>query len=407
METNDLEELRLFRRQVLQLLPLPHVSWPSPSSLRKASCQDWIYDNLFDAEKNISLPSERYQLLILKPLLAKIEDSISDPEEDVRRLSLKVDSCIKFIIHISAPCILNGSERGWFSQIYDCFLISIQGISDALMSHLAELMFTPLPSEADAAQQKGWVTYVPLLTPSSSDATTPSLTIDSATEPTLKLKESRSVISGAGTTGLRTWEAALHLASYLCSTPTARTHYITDKHILELGAGTGFLSILCAQHLGASHVTSTDGDEGVIDALKENLFHNTAEDNVTAGVMRWGWGIKDSLAEFEAEKRGGLDTVIGADVTYDKTVIPALVSTIRGVFERWPKIEVLISATVRNENTFAAFETACARNRFLVDEVEFPVTPMAEQRCLFHAADVPIRILRIRAPKVIRDPFAV
>lgn len=275
------------------------------------------------------------------------------------------------------------------------------------MSHLAELMFTPLPSEADAAQQKGWVTYVPLLTPSQSDATPSPSISESVTEPVLKLKESRSVISGAGTTGLRTWEAALHLASYLCSTPAARTRYITGKHILELGAGTGFLSILCAEHLGANHVTSTDGDEGVVDALKENLFHNTAEDNVTAGVMRWGWGIKDSLAEYEAERWGGLDTVIGADVTYDKTVIPALASTIRGLFERWPKIEVLISATVRNENTFAAFETACARNRFLVDEIEFPVTPMAEQTCLFHAADVPIRILRIRAPKVIRDPFQV
>ncbi|GAB7346045.1 hypothetical protein MBLNU457_4811t1 [Dothideomycetes sp. NU457] len=363
MDITNLEELRLFRRQVLQLLPLPHISWPSPFSLRQAPCQDWIYDNLFDAEKNISLPSERYQLSILKPLLAKIEDSITNPEEDE--------------------------------------------ISDALMGHLAELMFTPLPSEADAAQQKGWVTYIPLLTPPPSDTPTPPSPVDPVTEPTLKLKESRSVISGAGTTGLRTWEAALHLASYLCTTPAARTQYITNKHILELGAGTGFLSILCAQHLGATHVTSTDGDEGVIDALKENLFHNSAEDSVTAGVMRWGWGIKDSLAEYEAESWGGLDTVIGADVTYDKTVIPALASTIRGLFERWPRIEVLISATVRNQNTFAAFETACGRNRFLVDEVEFPVTPMAEQRCLFHAADVPIRILRIRAPDVIRDPFAV
>jgi len=281
--------------------------------------------------------------------------------------------------------------------------MTIQEISDTLMSHLAELMFTPLPSEADAAQQKGWVTYVPLLTLSPSDTSSPS----SATEPVLKLKESRSVISGAGTTGLRTWEAALHLASYLCNTPSARTLYIKDKHILELGAGTGFLSILCSRNLGAAYVTSTDGDEGVVDALKENLFYNSAEDSVSAGVMRWGWGIKDSLAEFEAERHGGLDTVIGADVTYDKTVIPALVGTIRGLFERWPVVEVLISATVRNENTFAAFEVACQRNRFLMEDIEFPVTAMSEQTCLFHAADVPIRILRIKAPKVIRDPFAV
>jgi len=104
MDTNKLVELRLFRRQILQLLPLPHISWPSPSTLRKAASQDWIYDNLFDAEKNTSLPSERYQLLILKPLLAKIEASITDPEEDVRRFSLQVDSCMHTPInHISVP----------------------------------------------------------------------------------------------------------------------------------------------------------------------------------------------------------------------------------------------------------------------------------------------------------------
>jgi len=92
MDTNELNELRLFRRQVLQLLPLPNISWPTPTTLRKTSSQDWIYDNLFNGEQNISLPSERYQLLILKPLLAKIEASIVDPEEDVRRFSLHVDT---------------------------------------------------------------------------------------------------------------------------------------------------------------------------------------------------------------------------------------------------------------------------------------------------------------------------
>lgn len=121
MDTNSLEELRLFRRQVLQLLQLPDISWPSSSTLRKASCQDWIYDNLFDAEKNISLPSERYQLLILKPLLAKIEDSISDPEEDVRRLSLMVDSCIKLINHVSALCVFHSVGRPVYSVSVNVF----------------------------------------------------------------------------------------------------------------------------------------------------------------------------------------------------------------------------------------------------------------------------------------------
>lgn len=38
---------------------------------------------MFDHERNTRLPSERYQLRVLKPLLAKIEQAIEDPEEDV------------------------------------------------------------------------------------------------------------------------------------------------------------------------------------------------------------------------------------------------------------------------------------------------------------------------------------
>jgi len=265
------------------------------------------------------------------------------------------------------------------------------------MNTLATLMFSPLPSEVDAVQQKSWVTYTPIRSSSAANAE----------DPTLTLKENRAVISGAGTTGLRTWEAALHLASYLCSDQIAATSYIEGKHVVELGAGTGFLSILCAKHLQAKYVTSTDGDEGVIDALKENLFYNDAETEVSTGVVRWGWALKDTLIDYETENHGTVDTVIGADVTYDKAVIPALVATIRNIFEKWPEANVLISATIRNEQTFAAFERACGKSAFQVQDVDFPLLPISEQTSLFHSADVPIRILKINAPKEIKDPFAV
>jgi len=265
------------------------------------------------------------------------------------------------------------------------------------MTAFTTLVCSPLPSEAEAAQQKSWVTYTPLLLPTSV----------STREPTVKLKESHAVISGAGTTGLRTWEAALHLGSYLCSSENARSSYAKDKHVLELGAGTGFLSILCAKHLGAKHVTATDGDAGVVEALKENLFYNDVERDVSAGVMRWGWTLKGSLVEHQVEEYGDVDTVLGADVTYDKAVIPSLVSTIRHVFETWPRANVLIAATIRNEQTFAPFEHACKRSDFGVIEVDYALPQMREQTCLFRSADVPIRILRISAPLTMKDSSAI
>jgi len=76
-------QLLLFRRQYLQLFEPDFLSWPPKPLLRDADAQAWLFKNLFDADRNDRLPSERYQLRVLKPLLAKIEQSIEDPEEDV------------------------------------------------------------------------------------------------------------------------------------------------------------------------------------------------------------------------------------------------------------------------------------------------------------------------------------
>lgn len=46
--------------------------------------------------------------------------------------------------------------------------------------------------------------------------------------------------------------------------------------------------------------------------------------------------------------------------TYDKTVIPRLVSTMNEFFDLNPALVVLISATIRNEATFETFLNACS-----------------------------------------------
>lgn len=72
----------------------------------------------------------------------------------------------------------------------------------------------------------------------------------------------------AGTTGLRTWTAALHLAHHILhssasiflSSPSVASSWRTPPPVLELGAGTGFLSLVLAQ-LGADVITTDLGDE--------------------------------------------------------------------------------------------------------------------------------------------------
>ncbi|KAF2834377.1 hypothetical protein M501DRAFT_944258 [Patellaria atrata CBS 101060] len=340
--------LIFLRRQFFQLVDLHALRWPESVTLKSPISQEWIFKNMFDLDNIQYPPPERYRLRVLKELIRKIESSIDDPEEDE--------------------------------------------ISDDLMSSLSELLSSKLLSEADAAQQKSYVTYS-LLTSES----------EPSSDRTVTLLESRSVISSTGTTGLRTWEAALHLGAFLSSNDGK--NYVSGKNILELGAGTGFVSILCAKHLGAKHVTATDGDEGIVDSLNTNIFLNDqdADRRVEAGVLRWGWSISEfSYGETITDEPYGL--IIGADVTYDKSVIPSLVSTLRELLALCPTADVLIAATIRNEKTFQSFLAACARHKLEANMIEYVQVPETQQRGLFYPTGTPIKILHITQSPGRHDP---
>lgn len=166
------------------------------------------------------------------------------------------------------------------------------------------LLITPKPTAIQQAQQLSQIKYT-APTPN----TTPARTIITC--------ESRGVILAGGTTGNRTWEAALHLGTYL-STESGES-LVRGKRVIELGAGTGFLSLFCAKYLGAS-VVATDREQFLIDNMKTcvdlNSEHTHANANPSssgkipmyAGI--WDWGTK-----LEGEGIGDeFDVAIGADL---------------------------------------------------------------------------------------------
>lgn len=255
------------------------------------------------------------------------------------------------------------------------------------MNALSILLYTPLPSEFASVQQKCYVTYSLSSLPGvhNSGGSTEQ-------EARITLLENRSLISAAGTTGLRTWEAALHLGQFLCENPAV----IRGKRVLELGAGTGYLSILCACHLEAAHVLASDGSDDVINNLPENLFLNGLQDSARLSPMDVKWG--HALVGTEEEVWNGgrpVDVVLGADVTYDRSVIPALVGTLVDLFALHPGVDVYISATQRNEETFGVFLRTCRDNELRVDELKFPVPSRASQLGPFYSDEVAIRICKV------------
>lgn len=140
--------------------------------------------------------------------------------------------------------------------------------------------------------------------------TAPSFTTDA---PEVTLLEARSLLASSGTTGLRTWEAALLLGTYLFSS-TGR-YNVQNKNIIELGAGTGFLSVLCAKHLGAKYVLATDGCGEVVNDLESNFFLNGLDGTevISAAVLSWGHMLTDDMLK-GADGNRSYDLVVGADV---------------------------------------------------------------------------------------------
>ncbi|RFU81983.1 hypothetical protein TARUN_213 [Trichoderma arundinaceum] len=333
MEASLQKQVDRFCRQYLQLEQT--LDYPESQSLRRSDVQDAIYLRLFaDDSLPGGSPPLRYQVRVLKELVSRIEASIDDWDE--------------------------------------------HGVSDGLMSSLSVLLSTPAPDEADAVQQKCHVVYHLASLPSH--------------EAHITLFENRSLISAGGTTGLRTWEAALHLGQLLCQNPGI----VSGKRILELGAGTGYLSILCTKYLQSTHVIASDGSDDVINNLPENFYLNQLEGSSVISPMDLKWGY--ALAGTEEEQWNGgrpLDVVLGADITYDSSIIPALVSTLLDLFGLYPDVEVIIAATQRNLQTFQVFLEKCEEERLKVEDVSFEIPPRDQQEGPFYNDHVAIRICKV------------
>ncbi|KAM0523790.1 hypothetical protein ACHAPE_001041 [Trichoderma viride] len=333
MDPSSQSQVDRFCYQYLQLEQT--LTYPEPQHLRRSDVQDAIYERLFaDDALSGGPPPLRYQLRVLKELVSGIEASIEDWDE--------------------------------------------HGVSDGLMSSLSVLLSTPAPDEADAVQQKCHVVY--------------HLASLADHEAHITLFENRSLISAAGTTGLRTWEAALHLGQLLCQDHSI----VSGKRILELGTGTGYLSVLCAKYLNSTHIIASDGSDDVINNLPENFYLNQLEGSsaITPMDLKWGYALKGT----EEERWNGgrpLDVVLGADITYDSSIIPDLVSTLLELFELYPHIEVIIAATQRNLQTFQVFLEKCEEERLKVEDVSFEIPSRDQQQGPFYNDQVAIRICKV------------
>ncbi|MCJ1476459.1 hypothetical protein MMC13_005125 [Lambiella insularis] len=336
-----MEQLDLLRRQYLQVLDPEDLCLPQQSLIKLPLIQKELYETMFSDNAFTYPPPNRYKLRVLKKLVEAMEKAVMDPEEDE--------------------------------------------ISDDLTICLAQLMTENQVPESVAAQKMSYVTY-----------TAPLVSLN---PPTVTTLEARSLLAAGGTTGLRTWEAALHLGTYL-SSAEGRT-FVQGKRIIELGAGTGFLSMLCSKHLGAEHVLSTDGSGEVVDGIVSNVFLNGLGRNlkIDSRVLKWGYTPVDGILDRRNGARN-FELVLGADITFDERLILPLVSTLSELFENKTLLKGLISATVRNQHTLDLFETACQAKNFTIQDISFLCPPQEDQIGFFHSTKTPIRLYMLTGTRV-------
>jgi len=224
------------------------------------------------------------------------------------------------------------------------------------------------------------------------------------------IKETPRLISGFNTTGSRTWEASVYLASLLNSSENSID--FANKSVLELGAGTGLLSLALYKYHHSfvnpiKEIIVTDGFTSLVDNFSEALYlngiflenqekenhadvytedhsnnndgnndnqilhnHSTDPELDQLGLLKpsgssyphlrcqqlWWGSTNSNTKDFIQSPPPNVDILVAADVTYDSSIHDVLCSTIHDFFSLSGTKAAIIAAAVRDERTVDHWE---------------------------------------------------
>ena len=105
-----------------------------------------------------------------------------------------------------------------------------------------------------------------------------------------------------GVNGTIVWEAGLLFARWL----QVNAEVVKGRRVLELGAGTGLVSLLL-ERLGAERVVATDKEPLVMELLRRNVEGSEVQ------ALQLDWTEEDKVGPLLKN----VDTVVGCDVVYN------------------------------------------------------------------------------------------
>lgn len=196
-------------------------------------------------------------------------------------------------------------------------------------------------------------------------------------------------IGGGTETGGMLWPASLLLAAWLLQPTVAPT--LAGARVLELGSGVGMLGLALARAIPVECITMTDFVTMTLDNLQRNAQQLDGCELERVRVRQLDWNEPDSARRAELAVGGaspghldwseaaspsvtGFDLTLAADVVYDPSALPALVSTLaeslkggicRSVDcsnDAQRPCRALVCSERRSEETWSVFEALLAKH---------------------------------------------
>ncbi len=134
--------------------------------------------------------------------------------------------------------------------------------------------------------------------------------------------------------GQKLWCGSLCLIQYFLNLPELIAG--ANSLVVELGAGTGVLGMICSK-LGAASVVLTDHDAVSIRHMKDDCLTNSMDDSVSVEVLDWYHPNTDCVAfARDALPAACTCTVVAGDVLYKKELIAPFFATLKQVFSLFP-----------------------------------------------------------------------
>ena len=202
--------------------------------------------------------------------------------------------------------------------------------------------------------------------------------------------DSRGLLLESGTTGLCSWPAAWCLAEY----GYHRAEWFKTKSILEIGSGIGLGGILLAaltHNQQPIYLTDVHNEVLQICEINAKAINDVLDTNVLVSELDWCSYDRSALCTMLRQ----VDVVIGADIFYDASLFAPLSAMLRDMLDVKPELDIFLSATMRNKDTWSSFLKACKTQSLSVNHLTTS-DELESAHSFDYDRTIPINIVHIR-----------